>query len=418
MELFKPGVVYDFMRLRRTNLTISGLSTLVAIGLFVFPGPRWGLDFKGGTEIELAFDRGVQVAEVRGTLRQIGYGSADVLSVEGRPGQYILRVDAVSTLTPETKERIRSRLRQGFQGFRAGVQETKFSPGGDKVTLRLSDAVDPGALRAALEEGGASVRESGCVRFGQSADHRYECALVGVADEIVAKIRGAMGDRAPEAALRVEWVGPKAGAQLRDAAIKSLFFAIAFIMGYVAFRFDLRFAPGGVVAMVHDAILTAGILVLLRKEFTLTTVAALLTIVGYSINDTIVVYDRIRENLGRLRGMSMAQIINVSTSQTLSRTVLTGATTLVSILAFFIWGTPVIRDFALTMFIGILIGTYSSIYVAAPITEWLDRRYFATAAAKARGANASGKGGGRGGRGGGAREGRDRADDGGAALAK
>jgi preprotein translocase subunit SecF len=414
MEIFKPGVVYDFMRLRRTNLMASAISVLVALGLFVYPGPNWGLDFKGGTEIELAFDRSVQVGEVRSVLRQIGYGNADVVSVEGKPGQYILRVDAVSTLTPETKERIRARLRRGFEGYRAGVQETKFSPGGDKVTLRLSDSVDVGVLRAALEEGGASVRDSGCVRFGQSADHRYECALVGVADEIVRKIRGVMGDKAPEVALRVEWVGPKAGAQLRDAAIKSLLFAIAFIMGYVAFRFDLRFAPGGVIAMVHDAIVTAGILVLLRKEFTLTTVAALLTIVGYSINDTIVVYDRIRENLGRLRGLSMAQIINVSTSQTLSRTVLTGATTLVSILAFFVWGTPVIRDFALTMFIGILIGTYSSIYVAAPITEWLDRRYFSTAASKAGRSKSAGQGG----AGKSAREGRGRSGERDAALAK
>ena len=155
-------------------------------------------------------------------------------------------------------------------------------------------------------------------------------------------------------------------------------------MVYVAFRFDLRFAPGGVIAMAHDAIITVGIYVLLQKEFNLTIIAALLTIVGYSINDTIVVYDRIRENLGRYRDKSLYDDINISTSQMLSRTIMTSGTTLLSVSAFFIWGTSVIRDISFALFIGILIGTYSSIYVAAPLTEWMDRRFFSKAKARAR----------------------------------
>ena len=130
-------------------------------------------------------------------------------------------------------------------------------------------------------------------------DPRYEVHLVGVADELIEVLQTGFGERAPAEALRVEWVGPKAGQQLRDAAIQSLLYAIAFIMLYVAFRFDLRFAPGGVIAMLHDALITLGIYVLLQKEVNLTTVAALLTIMGYSINDTIVVFDRIRENRQR-----------------------------------------------------------------------------------------------------------------------
>ena len=174
----------------------------------------------------------------------------------------------------------------------------------------------------------------------------------------------------------MEWVGPKAGEQLRDAAIKAMLYAIAFIMVYVAFRFDLRFAPGGVLAMMHDALITVGIYVLVQKEVNLTTVAALLTIIGYSINDTIVVFDRIRENMGRLRDRSLSELINISTSQMLSRTIVTSGTTLMSVSAFFIWGTAVIQDIAFALFIGILIGTYSSIYIAAPATEWMDRRFF------------------------------------------
>ncbi len=174
----------------------------------------------------------------------------------------------------------------------------------------------------------------------------------------------------------MEWVGPKAGQQLRDAAIKSLLYAIAFIMVYVAFRFDLRFAPGGVLAMMHDVIITLGIYVLVQKEVNLTTIAALLTILGYSINDTIVVFDRIRENMGRLRDRNLRELINISTSQMLSRTIVTSGTTLLSVSAFFLWGTSVIRDISFALFIGILIGTYSSIYIAAPATEWMDKRFF------------------------------------------
>jgi len=183
-------------------------------------------------------------------------------------------------------------------------------------------------------------------------------------------------DTVPENPLRVEWVGPKAGKQLRDAAVKSVAIAIVFIMAYVAFRFDLRFAPGGVVALVHDAMMVIGVFVVFKKEISLSTIAAVLTIVGYSINDTVVVYDRIRENLGKHRGKTFAQIINLSVSETLSRTVLTSGATLLSFIAFFVWGTGVIKDFALALLVGIVAGTYSSIYVAAPLTEWIDRRFF------------------------------------------
>ncbi|HEY3592795.1 MAG TPA: protein translocase subunit SecF, partial [Polyangiaceae bacterium] len=196
-------------------------------------------------------------------------------------------------------------------------------------------------------------------------------------DQLMDGLRRELGpEMVPENPLRVEWVGPKAGKQLRDAAVKSVAIAIVFIMAYVAFRFDLRFAPGGVVALVHDAMMVIGVFVIFKKEISLSTIAAVLTIVGYSINDTVVIYDRIRENLGKHRGKTFAQIINLSVSETLSRTVLTSGATLLSILAFFVWGTGVIKDFALALLIGIVAGTYSSIYVAAPLTEWMDRRFF------------------------------------------
>ncbi|HEY4158227.1 MAG TPA: protein translocase subunit SecF, partial [Polyangiaceae bacterium] len=183
-------------------------------------------------------------------------------------------------------------------------------------------------------------------------------------------------DTVPDTALRTEWIGPRAGAQLRDSAVKSVAISIVLIMAYIAFRFDLRFAPGSVVAMTHDALGTIGILIVLGKEINLTTIAAVLTIVGYSVNDTVIVYDRVRENFTKLRGTSFFQLINISTSEMLGRTILTSSTVVISLLAFFIWGTGELKDFSLALVIGVVLGTYSSIYVALPLTEWLDHTLF------------------------------------------
>ena len=135
-------------------------------------------------------------------------------------------------------------------------------------------------------------------------------------------------------------------------------------------------APGGVIALLHDAVGTVGVLILLGKELNLTTVAALLTIIGYSVNDTVVIYDRVRENMGKLRGVSFRDLINISTSEMLGRTILTNGCVQMCLLAFFVWGTGTLKDFALTLTIGMVLGTYSTIYIALPLTESLDRWFF------------------------------------------
>jgi preprotein translocase subunit SecF len=158
--------------------------------------------------------------------------------------------------------------------------------------------------------------------------------------------------------------------------------AIFFIMAYIVLRFDLRFAPGGIIALVHDVGIAMGAMAITGREVTISTVAAMLTIVGYSINDTVIVYDRIRENLSRHRNLSFAAVINLSISEMLGRTIITSGVTALSMLAFLIWGTGVLRDFAFALLVGIGVGTYSSIYIAAPITEWIDKRFFGSSAAK------------------------------------
>ncbi|MEM9071435.1 MAG: protein translocase subunit SecF [Myxococcota bacterium] len=373
MEFVKPGTYIDFMRHRGPVVGASLFLVAASLVSLFAPGPNYGIDFAGGTEIQLKFEGDVSSDELRTTLGELGYRSADVVSVEGADNEFMVRVGEVSALPDEQREQ----LETGITEFVTEdvLREIRISPGGDKITLRLTQDVDLAALKGVIEQQGIVVRGEPSPLAG-SEDTRIEIFLEGVADELVAQLQDRLGDRAPSDPERIEWVGPKAGAQLRDAAVKSLLYAIAFIMVYVAFRFDLRFAPGGVLAMFHDAVITLGIYVLVQKEVNLTTVAALLTILGYSINDTIVVYDRIRENMGRYRDKSLRELINLSTSQMLSRTIVTSGTTLLSVLAFFIWGTPVIKDISFALFCGILIGTYSSIYVAAPVTEYMDRRFF------------------------------------------
>ncbi|MEY4512055.1 MAG: hypothetical protein RLZZ450_4177 [Pseudomonadota bacterium] len=374
MEFFKPRETIDFMKYRAPIISGSLLLALLGFLSVFWPGPNYGIDFKGGTEVQLRFKKAVESGVVRQALSDIGY-DAEVVNVEGRADEYLVRVGVVSSLPPAKMEGIKKAVNWRIGSVK--VDELKFSPGGDKITLRMRDSVDPKEIETSLKAAGANVRQVN--GFGASDQHRYEAQLVGVADEMISGLKKRFVDVAPDEPLRVEWVGPKAGRQLRDAAIKSLLWTILFIMAYVAMRFDLRFAPGGIIALLHDTLITVLVFVVMRREINLSTIAALLTILGYSINDTIVIFDRIRENMTRMRDASLYHLINVSTTQTLSRSILTSFVTLLSILPFLIWGTPVIRDFAFALVIGMVVGSYSTIYIAAPFTEWMDKKLFSKA---------------------------------------
>ncbi len=173
---------------------------------------------------------------------------------------------------------------------------------------------------------------------------------------------------------KVDYVGPQVGSELIKKGLLALFMSFLFIMIYIWIRFDWQFGIGGIFALFHDAVLTLGFFSITGLEFNLTSIAAILTIIGYSINDSVVIYDRIRENLRRYKKMNLADLINSSTNSTLSRTVLTSGVTLVSLLALMIYGGEALYSFSTATFVGILIGTYSSIYISAPILLYFDPR--------------------------------------------
>jgi preprotein translocase subunit SecF len=401
MEFIKPGRQFDFMSKRWLFIGLSGLLLILSIISFFKPGPKLGTDFKGGTEVEVAFTGPVTASDVRGALERSGHEGADVVAINdaGKTNQYLIRVQEVTVLTEAQKQAIRDAMcftSSGPEGpalpedrcpAGARASEIKFSPGGDKISARYEASPDLQAIRKQVSVlNGVEVREGeNSVVLLSERDHKVEIHLKSKGDQLMDGLRRELGaDKVPAQALRVEWIGPKAGAQLRDAAIKSVAVAIFFIMAYIAFRFDLRFAPGGILALVHDVGIALGAMVITQREITLSTVAAMLTIVGYSITDTVVVYDRIRENLQKHRNMSFPAIINLSISEMLGRTIIVSGVTALSMVMFLFWGTGVIKDFAFALLVGILVGTYSSIYVAAPLTEWIDRRFFGAKAGQLR----------------------------------
>ncbi len=388
MEFFKPGKIYDFMRMRRFWITFSLVLNVIAAVLLYFPGPNYGTDFRGGTEVEVAFKQSVSAGDVRHAVTASGqFSEPDIVQVQDdkNPAHFMIRVQEISTVDDATKGAIRKALCLGVEApaddptcpLSARATEVKFSAGGDKIAARYDAEPDLARIKAQVASApNVKIRQSkDNPQLVNPRDHRVEIQLQSRGDQLMDALRASLGaDKVPESALRVEWVGPKAGKQLRDSARNALAIAILFIMVYLAFRFDLRFAPGVVLACIHDALVMLGLFVILRKEVTLATIAAVLTIVGYSMNDTVVVYDRIRENLGKHRGKSFADVINLSISETLGRTILTSLATTLSVVPFLVWGTGVIHDFAIAMVIGIVAGTYSSIYVAAPLTEYIDRK--------------------------------------------
>lgn len=285
MEFIKPGTRFDFVGKMKIAVGLSVALILISILSVVWHGGlNFGIDFAGGTVIQLKFSKTTSADVIRKTF--LGININDAIIQEIGKDEVIVR-----TNQPMTKE-----------------LQTKV---GEALTTQMG-------------AGNFEIR-------------------------------------------RIEFVGPKVGKDLTNKAILAIIFAWIGMLIYIAWRFEFRFALGAIIALIHDTIIVIGALSLLNKEFTLTIVAALLTVIGYSINDTIVVFDRIRENRKKDLKRSLAEIVNSSVNETLSRTILTSFTVFLVLIALFFLGGPVIHDFAFALLVGIVVGTYSSIFIASPV---------------------------------------------------
>ena len=249
--------------------------------------------------------------------------------------------------------------------------------GGTSIVLQFEEPVTVSELRDALGQGEIGTAE--IKRFGSRNEvliyvkQQKEIGMQTIAVRVDSLIQGALPQLKYDR-IKFDTVGPKIGKELRTSAIWAVLIALLLILVYIGWRFELVFSIGAIIALFHDVLITLGIFTLAGFELSLKEIAAFLTIVGYSLNDTIVVYDRIRENLKVLRSENLDVIIDKSINQTLSRTLITSGTTLIVVLALFLFGGSVIKGFSFTMVVGILIGTYSSIYVASPLVlEWQSR---------------------------------------------
>lgn len=278
-----------FMSLRKPAMAVSILLMLVAIASLFTRGLNFGLDFTGGTLIEVIYEQPADLAAIRGSLESAGY--------------------------------------EGFQVVNFGSDEDVL------VRMPSDESADLGDRVASL------LREK--------ASGRLEIK-------------------------RIEYVGPQVGAELRDQGGIGMLIALAGVMLYVAIQFQLKFSVGAVSALIHDVLITLGVFSILQLDFDLTVLAALLAVIGYSLNDTIVVSDRIRENFRKLRRIKPIEVIDQSLNQTLGRTLMTSATTLIVLLSLFIFGGDTIHGFSTALIIGVVIGTYSSIFVAASLLLAMD----------------------------------------------
>ncbi len=375
MDIIKPGRVIDFMAMRRFWIGLSIFLTISSLILLVKPGPKYGLDFKGGTELTVRFDRRVDAGDIRRSLAAHSNGSAEIVPNSANPRQFLIRVDRATSVDPGRERVLAAAVRRVLGDVQ--LREFRVSQGGDHITMQLGTSKTEEEVERFLREAGVDVRSTGrerVKRIGDAAENRYYVSVVSVGDQIFAQLNTDLN--ATGELVASVWVSPKASEKLRNEALRALLYSIVFIMIYVAFRFDLRFAPGGILALFHDAVVVLGVFVVARREVSIATVAAILTVVGYSMNDTIIVYDRVRENLGKRRGLRMLDVINISISEMFSRTLVTSFTVVLSVVPFVVLGSEVIQNFAIAMIVGVIAGTYSSIYVAAPLTEWIDSRFF------------------------------------------
>lgn len=300
----------DFMGRRKLALICSTVLIVAAIAALVTRGLNWGIEFTGGTLIEVSYEEPVQISDIRGLLQGAGMNDA-VVQYFGTSRDVSIRLPVAAEESPaEVSTRVIEALREPFG-------EVLTEKAGSQAQQCVRDAAGPVACKVQMR--------------------------------------------------RIEFIGPQFGEELAETGGLAMLAALGLIMLYVAFRFEWKFAVGSVAALAHDVLIALGIFSMLGLEFTQPVLAAMLAVIGYSLNDTIVVFDRIRENFRKMRKGSSVEIMNRSINQTLRRTVLTSVTTLLVLFALFLLGGEVIRGFAVALIIGVVVGTYSSIFIASPI---------------------------------------------------
>ncbi|MFI5237234.1 MAG: protein translocase subunit SecF [Ignavibacteriales bacterium] len=357
---------YDFLGKRKIAYLISGSLFLLGVIAALIRGFQFGTDFKGGSEIVLQFEKPINISEVRADVENIGLGVLEVKTFGGETG-VMIRTE-MQVIPIEVYPKVISGIEEEIEKLIPGVPKRLIDSSASSVTYSFDNPDTANQIIDGLFSAGF---QSG--RVSEEPDNVQMLVSVGIADWIKENLREKITDN-PFTVLKEDRVGPKIGEELKRDAVLAIFFSLIAILIYLGFRFKFIFAFGAVAALFHDVLITLGLFAALyglipglNLDIDLTVVAAFLTLIGYSINDTVIVFDRIRENLKIHKTRPLFDIINTSISQTMSRTILTGGTTLLTVLVLLIFGGEVLRVFAFTLFFGIIVGTYSSIFVASTL---------------------------------------------------
>ena len=372
MQLFE-NIHIDWLGKRKIFYVVS--TALFLIGLFnvVFRGFHFGIDFKGGSEIVLQFDKAVNISTVRGYVENLGLGNIEIKTFGGETG-VMIRTELQqipANIYPNVVNNIKATINKIYPG----IPFTRVDSTGNSVTYEFANTDTTNDLAAKLIAAGFQAG-----KVSEEPDNKRLIINVGIADWIKENLKEKMADN-PFKIIKEDHVGPKVGKELKQDAVIAVVLSLIAILIYLAFRFKFIFALGAVVALFHDVLITLGLYAALygvipglNLEIDLTVVAAFLTLIGYSVNDTVIVFDRVRENLKIHKTMPLFDLINMSVNRTMSRTILTGGTTLMATIVLLIFGGEVLRAFSFTLFFGIITGTYSSIFIAsALVLEYANR---------------------------------------------
>ena len=365
----------DFVGQRGTFAKVSSVLVAASIIAIVLLKLNFGIDFAGGYEIQVKLPGDQSEEKIVAALKGDKISEVRAQTFGSSGDEYLIFVPEQASLSAEQKAGLKTQMNT-LAGDPEKVMAWAIAESGESFDVRFGVPVEEAALRTAVESVGVEIKD---ISRGDRVDEpSYKVTLVSIADYIESTLRTKLASEGSERIVqRIEFVGPQVGAELRNQGILAVIYSLVFILLYIAVRFDFSFAPGAIVALVHDVLITLGVFSIFQIEFNLPVVAALLAIVGYSLNDTIVVYDRIRENIPLRRGLKLHALVNVSLNQTLSRTVLTSGTTLLVVIALLVLGGPMIRAFSIALLIGVIVGTYSSVAIASPVYIALRERAMA-----------------------------------------
>jgi preprotein translocase SecF subunit len=427
MEWIKPGSNFDFMKASRFWVPFSVGLTVASVALVAVKGFDSGIDFKGGTKVIAEFkrDAGVERGAIKGVVddlvaKQTGITGTQVEVQDFDVGaaanadtvKYQVFTELPSLLTPLKKLEISKEVEKHFgkgctveipheagdkfyvnlpedwplAAARAEIAKVFAAAGhghvsavSDKEERILSDVTrEKDLLLTARDEmvkaEAQKVEDEANRKIGALTDSRFTVEVQAIKDQVTDSLKTRFGAGFVDV-LSTASVSPSVGKELFQTGMLAMLYAIIGILIYIALRYDMKFAPGAVACLIHDVAVVFGVMSLLDIKFTLPIVAAILTIIGYDINDTVIVYDRIRENMQKGKGGDLARIINISINETLSRTIMTSLLTELTLVSIWLLGGGTIKDFAFTVFVGIILGTYSSIFVASPLTLYLEKAF-------------------------------------------